>query len=253
MNYSKKIILYSLVFVTPILPSFTHTPEPIAPHINTLIQRIKALPEQPHFTRNDLTAAALCSLIGSVIGHLGTCAIANLLDQTTQIKPRYFTPTEWKFPLPLTTIGGALYGGYLYLYSSNLKILAENLNLSLLTTVTVGKADQTTKRLDEYYVSQRFPRAIAFKELTKLRENLSNLINALSKLNDKKSRVEAKYIVPELISFSTTVKNTMLTIKSDPRWLEECNAATLAMTQANIEGHQNAQCTTTAIQLAHQR
>jgi hypothetical protein len=253
MNYSKKIIMGLVLVVAHAFPSLGYSQETIDPRISTLVKRIQALPEHPHFTPNDFALAAVCSMVGSIIGHLGTCAIANLLDQTTPIKPRYFTPSQWNFPLPLTTVGGGLYGGYLYLYHSNLTFLAKNLNQPLLSILLTGKADQTVTRLDEFYVNHRFPRTVAFKELTQLRENLSALINTLSNLTDKRSRAAAKQFIPELLSFSHTVKNTMLLIKSDPRWLEECNAETLAMTQANMQGYQNAQSTTTAIQLAHQR
>ncbi len=255
MNYSKKIITLSLLFLTHINTSLLCAQElqeeTVKKQIATLMNEIQAIQEHPYFTNRDFAMAAVSAVIGSVIGHLGTCAIANLLEQKTTVKPRYFTPSEWTFPLPLTTVGGAVYGGYLYLYSSNLKFLAEHLNQPLLVTVVGGKSNQLNQRLDEFYVSQRFPKAVAFKELTKLRESISSLIEALSKLTEKSAKAEARRIVPTLLTFSEATKDAMLLLKSDPRWFEECNASTLAMTQANIEGHQNAQFTATAIQLAH--
>ncbi len=255
MDYSKKI-LFSLLIITQIAPIFcleknsATTEQDIA----GTIECIKGIPTYiSDLPTSDFVAAGILSVLGAAAGHTGVCAIAHLLDKNTGIELSFFHPQKWGTSLWLGTIGGAAAIGYITLRSFGPKLLAQQINQPLLTAVMTTQPHELKNTLDGIYVSNRFPRAAAFRDLDALKYTLSTLLESFTKLNGKAGYTEAKRLTPTIMTYIANVKDAMLTIKNDPRWLEECNASTLAMTQANIQGHQNAQLAGAVIQLAHSR
>ncbi len=255
MNQCKKITLLSLLFVAQATTTIfcTQKANPTAEQtIDITMQRIQRIPFYiSNLSNSDFLWIGGFSFIGAAIGHIITGATIQLLDPEMKPVPRLFQPKKWTASQWLGTLGGAFIGGCGKLYVTNPAFLAQQVNQPLLATILTTPTANLKNSFDAIYVSDRFPRAAAFKDLDTLRNTLSRILESFIKLKGKAGYAEAKNLTPTIVSYITMVKDAMLIIKNDPRWLEECNASTLAMTQANIQGHQNAQLAETVIQLAH--
>ena len=255
MNYSKKVLL-SLLIITQTSPLFCAEKDSTVTEQDIVgtVERIKNIPTYiSDLPTSDVVVSGIFAVLGAAASHVCVCAVAHLLDKNTDIELSFFHPEKWGISLWLGTVGGAAVTGYLSLTSFGPKFLAQQINQPLLTAVMTTKPYELKNSLDNLYVSNRFPRAAAFRDLDALKYTLSALLESFTKLKGKAGYAEAKRLTPTIMAYIANVKDTMLTIKNDPRWLEECNASTLAMTQANIQGHQNAQLAGTMIQLAHSR
>ena len=258
MNRSQKIMLMSLLVLAHLTTTVSYAQEAATTaqqEIETTLKRIQKMPFSIcDLPTSDFVVAGFFSLLGAAAGHLCVNAIAHLVDQETTktINPTLFHPGKWGKSLWLGTVGGAATVGYLTLAASGPKFLAQQVNQPLLAAVIASKPTDLKNTLDGIYVSDRFARAVAFRDLNTLRTTLCSILESFTKLKGKPGYSEAKNLTPAVVSYIAAVKEAMLTIKSDPRWFEECNASTLAMTQAHIQGCQNAQLASTVIQLAHQ-
>jgi hypothetical protein len=111
--------------------------------------------------------------------------------------------------------------------------------------------EELTDTVDRRFVTERFPRAIAFNKLTSLREALNKLFGLLKETQYKKPSRHFAVINRTLITNLNHVDNVLLLLKSDPRWFDECNAHTLKQAQGVQEANHNAQLAGTAVHLAH--
>ena len=251
MNFVRKIFILSLL-LTPVLPVLASTPQTAENFIATTVQRIQNMPTSMiDLPTSDFLWAGGFALLGAAIGHICTSAFVQLLDPEMKPVPRFFQPHKWGKGQSFGTVGGAAALGYLSLAYSGPKARAACINQPLLIAVVGTQHDTLKIALDDLYVSHRFPRAAAFRDLDILRITLAAILESFTKLKGKIGYSEAKQLTPDLLAFAQAVKEAMLLLKKDPQWLNECNAATLAMTQANIQGCQNAQLAGTVIQLAH--
>ena len=257
MNQCKKIVLFSLLFVAHITTtvSYAQKTSPTAEEaISITIQRIQNMPTSViNLPTSDFLWAGGFALLGAAIGHICTSAFVQLLDPEMKPVPRFFQPHKWSKSQWFGTVGGTAALGSLSLAYSGPKARAACINQPLLAAVLTAKPNNLKSTLDGMYVSDRFARAAAFRDLDTLRITLGAILESFTKLKGKAGYTEAKNLTPAIVSYITMVKDAMLTIKNDPQWLNECNASTLAMTQANIQGCQNAQLAGTVIQLAQSR
>ncbi len=257
MNQFKKNALFSLLFATQVTTTISHAQEtaPTAEQtIDITMQRIQKIPFYiSNLSSSDFLAVGCCAVVGAAIGHISTCAIAHLLDKNTNIELSFYNPEKWGKSLWLGTVSGAIILGRTSLTSFGPESLAQQVNQPLLTVVIGSEPNDLKNTLDGMYVSNRFARAAAFRDLDILRNTLSLILNSFTKLKGKAGYSEAKSLTPVIMSYIAQVKDAMLNIKNDPRWLEECNASTLAMQQATMNHNHNAQLAGAVVQLAHSR
>lgn len=199
----------------------------------------------------DYAIAAGFAVLGAVVGHLGSVAILKVLG--TERKVYFFSLGDYDTTDYISVFGGAaLFSSGTWCLSS-LRFLAQQVNQPLLTVVLTETPETLLTALSGFFISHRFPRAAAFNELDTLRKNLAEIVTKFERIRETKEYENVKPLVADLLMFLDAVRNAMVIVKNDPRWLEECNAATLALAQANFQAQQNAQLANTVIQLAHQR
>lgn len=217
--------------------------------VSLVLERVAATPT-PRLTK-DYAIAAGFALLGAVSGHLTLVAVSRVLG--TDRHARFLKLGDYDTPDYISTFGGAALFASGTLCLSSLRFLAQQVNQSLLTVVLVEKPEILLTALSNFFISHRFPRAAAFNELDSLRKNIADIITKFERVRGTKAYEDSKPLVADLLMFLDAVRAAMITVKNDPRWLEECNAATLALAQANFQAQQNAQLANTVIQLAHQR
>ena len=125
---------------------------------------------------------------------------------------------------------------------------------NLLRALLLCKSNaEIQKTLDQIFITEHFPRAIAFQQLSNLKASLNKICKLLVTIHtkDKKSPHIFNTLVNALSHDIHVVDNALLLIKNDPRWFEECNAHTLKQSQAVHEARLNAELAGSAVDLAH--
>jgi|GEM_PF-2852795 len=222
-------------------------PVVIEQRVSATLQKIGSL-TTPRLTSDYLMAAG-CALLGAIIGHLTTAAVLTVLGEQRNV--HFFDVRNYDKPDFIGTVGGATLFASGALCVSSLQFLAQQVNEPLLVIVLTKKGDALLNELGHFFVSHRFPRAAAFNELDVLRKNLIDILAKLERAKGTPDHEAIKPIIADMLTFLDNVRDAMVLVKNDPRWLEECNAATLALAQANLQAHQNAQLANNVIQLAH--
>lgn len=260
MNIYKKCIALFLI-TAPTVQFLCAAQEPTTieyttQHVSTVLQNVQAVPtSMTDLSGSDVFLIGTNALMGAVVGQFVTRAGRTILNPRGPVNSdNVFDPSSWSTGVKAGSLLGGVIGAVGCSHFVGLKTIAQMINQPLLViTLSSSVPAELTKALDTLFISHRFPRAAAFNELDTLRQQLSDILSRFEKLRGKPAYDQAKLLIPAILTFSTAVKDAMLVVKNDPRWFEECNASTLAMTQANIQSYQNAQLATSVIQLAHQR
>ncbi len=225
--------------------------------VNAFVSAIEELPlkftDRPKLDQlKDAACGALVVLVGAGFGHIATCAIINVLGGADQT-PQFFQPSKWTTPVAIGTVAGAALSIYPVSYMSYKDALTKKIDKKLLTAVIAYQDDSAklSKAIDQLFISSRFPRAMAFAQLNALRSHFADMNDLFELLTEKPYGDQIKELLPAIQGCLTALADAMLVVKNDPRWYEECNAQTLANSQANLQAHQNAQATSGLIQLAH--
>lgn len=111
--------------------------------------------------------------------------------------------------------------------------------------------EEITNTLDRTFVSENFPRTAAFKELNFIRDSLKRVYELVIALQATKPNRNFEEVKAALSANISLVEATLLLIKSDIRWFEECNATNLSKVQATQQANFNAKLAGSAINLAH--
>ncbi len=196
--------------------------------------------------------STLSVLVGAAFGHLAVCAVTNVLGGYDQ-SPLFFKPREWSKSVTVGTLVGAGLGAYPSMYASFTQSLAKKIDRKLLNTAFYFQNDAVSLKqsLDVLFVSARFPRAAAFISLEALRSHLADINDLFELLTDKPYGDQIKMLLPYVQYSLDAVIQAIITLKSDPRWFEECNAQSLSNTQATLNAQYNAQAVGGLIQLAN--
>lgn len=255
-NRKKKTLYLLLCFVstycTSAFPAISAniSSTAVEQRVSLLLQNVADTPT-PQLVQDYLVAAGL-GLLGAIIGHITSVAVLKVLGDRERTV-RFLNLSDYDTIDYISTFGGAAFFASGTLCFSSLNFLSQQVNQPLLTIVLTESPDTLPVALSLFFVSHRFPRAAAFNELDILRKNLADIVAKLERAKGTPAYENIKPLLADLLTFLDAVRNAMITVKNDPRWLEECNAATLALAQANIQAQQNAQLANTVIQLAHQR
>jgi len=191
---------------------------------------------------------------GALAGNLTAYAIGNLFGEYRQ--PRVLHPSEWGFFVTTSTaagLGAALYTAYSLEYPSG---IAKKLDQALITLIIKNRNSESSDLvadLNKYFVLQQFPRMAAFTAIESLNKKLAKVNELLAHIKTLKAKDDFAQLSYKIDMTCEYAKNAMVTLKQDPRWLEECSAHAVTLAQQNMQAHQQGQLATSIIQFAHNR
>lgn len=190
---------------------------------------------------------------GTIAGNLTAVAFLNLVGYNEQVKmpqPGQWGKMEW-----LGTVGGASAAiAYAY-YAEYLSGIAKRIDAPLLVLALKNKGEESLlmKDLNSYFITQQFPNMAAFTTLEKNRSKLSYVFELLTKLEVSRQKTTFSDLKANVTIALEALDFAMLTVKNDPRWLQECSAHAMTMASQSMQANNDAQFASAIISLAHSR
>lgn len=203
----------------------------------------------PFWTKAQI--AALTTL-GGACTWLGTRAFTNIFEETDK-RVVISQWKEWQLSQKITTPVGLIWFGKILTNAEKPEGIARNANADglLSALLTCQTTDEIKETIDARFVTERFPRAVAFQQLSTLHASLNKLFKLVKETQTIKPHRNFNKIIQLLNQNLNHVNQALLILKNDSRWFEECNAHALKQAQATQQSEHNARLAGTAINLAH--
>ena len=189
--------------------------------------------------------------VGTITGNLAAVALLNLVGYQEQVKIPY--PSKWGKIEWLGTLGGASTAiAYTY-HAEYLSGIAKKIDAPLLVLVLKNKDFETAlmRELNTYFIAQQFPNMAAFIALEKNRSKLAYIFELLTKLEASRQKANFSDLKENITIALEALNFAILTVKNDPRWLQECSAHAMVMASQNMQAQNDAQIAAAVINLAH--
>lgn len=236
---------------TPLVADSTTEPEVFT---EALVREIHSIPFS--FLELPFWAKARCigvSAFGAIMGNLSAVALLNIVGYKN-MEVNIPNPTLWGKMEWLGTIAGTT-TGVVYAYSTEYPSgISKKFDQNLLIIALKSNNDSQAviKNLNSYFAMHQFPHMSAFLELQNMFANLSYVMELIKKL-EQGGKTGFTTLKKNIELVLEAVKFAMITVKTDPHWLQECQAHSMQKVQANMESQQNAQLVSSIIQFAHKR
>lgn len=183
---------------------------------------------------------------------LATRAIVNILQPKIRTL-NLLDVKSWSLPEKIVTLAAFAAFAKISFDEQTPEGIAYNANKNglLNSLLTCSTQEEIKSTLDCAFVSEILPRSAAFAELNTIRDALKKILNLINTIQASNPNKNFNYIAETISTNINVVESTLLLIKSDPQWIEECNASRLSQMQATQQAHFNANLAGSAVQLAH--